>query len=127
VPLTPFAAVINVEKLERIDPVEPRPLPGVSGPVPTLFTEAGVVTRRVEGSSASRWIRVRGRSDLGRCLGRRRQHRMNAGGKKAVLWGTALDNLAWWRMVDTQGDWLEVTRLDHNLERSTTSPRRRSS
>ena len=24
---------------------------------------------------------------------------MNAGGKKAVLWGTALDNLAWWRMV----------------------------
>ena len=24
---------------------------------------------------------------------------MNAGGKKAVLWGTALDNLASWRMV----------------------------
>ncbi|WP_370363927.1 DUF3400 domain-containing protein [Pandoraea sp. XY-2] len=40
---------------------------------------------------------------------------MNAGGKKAVLWGTALDNLAWWRMVDPQGNWLEVTRLDHNL------------
>src|SRR5690606_27011191 len=37
------------------------------------------------------------------------------GGKKAVLWGTALDNLAWWRMVDPQGNWLEVTRLDHNL------------
>jgi len=40
---------------------------------------------------------------------------MNAGGKKAVLWGTALDNLASWRMVDPNGDWLEVTRLDHNL------------
>lgn len=40
---------------------------------------------------------------------------MNAGGKKAVLWGTALDNLAWWRMVDPQGNWLDVTRLDHNL------------
>jgi len=40
---------------------------------------------------------------------------MNAGGKKAVLWGTAIDNLAWWRMVDPQGDWLEVTRLDHNM------------
>ncbi|MBC7982974.1 MAG: FAD-binding oxidoreductase, partial [Candidatus Obscuribacterales bacterium] len=39
---------------------------------------------------------------------------MNAGGKKAVLWGTAVDNLAWWRMVDPQGDWLEVARLDHN-------------
>jgi FAD/FMN-containing dehydrogenase len=45
---------------------------------------------------------------------------MNAGGKKAVLWGTALDNLAWWRMVDPDGNWLEVTRLDHNRARSTT-------
>ena len=40
---------------------------------------------------------------------------MNAGGKKAVLWGTALDNLAWWRMVDPDGNWLEVTRLAHNM------------
>jgi FAD/FMN-containing dehydrogenase/Fe-S oxidoreductase len=40
---------------------------------------------------------------------------MNAVGKKAVLWGTAVDNLAWWRMVDTDGNWLEVTRLNHNL------------
>jgi FAD/FMN-containing dehydrogenase/Fe-S oxidoreductase len=40
---------------------------------------------------------------------------MNAGGKKAVLWGTALDNLAWWRMVGPDGNWVEVTRLDHNL------------
>jgi FAD/FMN-containing dehydrogenase/Fe-S oxidoreductase len=40
---------------------------------------------------------------------------MNAGGKKAVLWGTALDNLAWWRMVDPEGNWLDVTRLDHNM------------
>ena len=38
----------------------------------------------------------------------------NAGGKKAVLWGTAVDNLAWWRMVDCDGNWLEVTRLAHN-------------
>jgi FAD/FMN-containing dehydrogenase len=40
---------------------------------------------------------------------------MNAGGKKAVLWGTALDNLASWRMVTPQANWLEVVRLDHNL------------
>ena len=40
---------------------------------------------------------------------------MNAGGKKAVLWGTALDNLASWRMVTPQGRWLEVERLNHNL------------
>jgi len=35
--------------------------------------------------------------------------------EKAVLWGTALDNLASWKMVDPNGDWLEVTRLEHNL------------
>ena len=40
---------------------------------------------------------------------------MNAGGKKAVLWGTALDNLVSWRMVTPDAQWLEVTRLDHNL------------
>ena len=40
---------------------------------------------------------------------------MNAGGKKAVLWGTALDNLASWRMVTPDAGWLEVTRRDHNL------------
>jgi len=40
---------------------------------------------------------------------------MNAGGKKAVMWGTTLDNLVSWRMVTPQADWLEVERLDHNL------------
>jgi FAD/FMN-containing dehydrogenase/Fe-S oxidoreductase len=40
---------------------------------------------------------------------------MNAGGKKAVLWGTALDNLASWRMVTPQAEWLEVTRINHNM------------
>jgi FAD/FMN-containing dehydrogenase/Fe-S oxidoreductase len=40
---------------------------------------------------------------------------MNAGGKKAVLWGTALDNLASWRMVTPDGNWLEVERIGHNL------------
>ena len=40
---------------------------------------------------------------------------MNAGGKKAVLWGTTLDNLASWKMVTPQGEWLEVERLNHNL------------
>jgi len=40
---------------------------------------------------------------------------MNAGGKKAVLWGTALDNLLSWRMVMPDGNWLEVERFNHNL------------
>ncbi len=31
-----------------------------------------------------------------------------------MLWGTAVDNLAWWRMVDCEGNWLEVFRLEHS-------------
>ena len=38
---------------------------------------------------------------------------MNAGGKKAVLWGTALDNLASWRMVTPQAEWLEAVSYTH--------------
>jgi FAD/FMN-containing dehydrogenase/Fe-S oxidoreductase len=40
---------------------------------------------------------------------------MNAGGKKAVLWGTTLDNLASWKMVMPDASWLEVVRVNHNL------------
>ena len=115
VPLTPDAAVINSEKLDRVDAVEHRSLPGVSGTVPTLFTGAGAVTRRVEeaAQAAGFVFAVDPTSADASCAGG--NIAMNAGGKKAVLWGTALDNLAWWRMVDPQGDWLEVTRVGHNL------------
>jgi len=40
---------------------------------------------------------------------------MNAGGKKAVLYGTTLDNLVSWRMLTADGCWLEVERINHNL------------
>jgi FAD/FMN-containing dehydrogenase/Fe-S oxidoreductase len=117
VPLTPTAAVINTEKLDAIHAVETQSLPGLTDAVPTLFTEAGAVTRRVEEAAhaAGLVFAVDPTSADASCIGG--NIAMNAGGKKAVLWGTALDNLAWWRMVDPQGDWLEVTRVGHNLGR----------
>ncbi|QDX20391.1 DUF3683 domain-containing protein [Pandoraea pnomenusa] len=115
IPLTPFSAVINTEKLEQLGDVEYSQLPGVDKPVPTIFSGAGVVTRRVAEAAerAGLVFAVDPTSIDASCIGG--NVAMNAGGKKAVLWGTALDNLAWWRMVDPQGNWLEVTRLDHNL------------
>ncbi|MFT0168728.1 DUF3683 domain-containing protein [Paraburkholderia mimosarum] len=115
VPLTPFSAVINTEKLEELGPVEMTDLPGVNRKVATIFSGAGVVTRRVtEAADAAGFVFAVDPTSLdASCIGG--NVAMNAGGKKAVLWGTALDNLAWWRMVDPQGNWLEVTRLDHNL------------
>ncbi|HLK71969.1 MAG TPA: FAD/FMN-binding oxidoreductase [Steroidobacteraceae bacterium] len=117
VPLTALSAIINTEKLEALGNVERMRLPGVSAEVPTLYTEAGVVTRRVAAvaEAAGLVFAVDPTSADASCIGG--NIAMNAGGKKAVLWGTAVDNLAWWRMVDCEGNWLEVTRLDHNLGR----------
>ncbi|HYC42663.1 MAG TPA: FAD/FMN-binding oxidoreductase [Noviherbaspirillum sp.] len=115
VPLTPLSAVINTEKLEQLGPVEMTTLPGVDRPYATIYSGAGVVTKRVSDAAekAGFVFAVDPTSAEASCIGG--NIAMNAGGKKAVLWGTALDNLASWRMVDPNGDWLEVTRIDHNL------------
>ncbi len=115
IPLTWRSAVINTEKLETMTEVEMMQLPGLAAPVPTIWTEAGVVTQRVA-DAAERGgfvFAVDPTSAEASCVGG--NVAMNAGGKKAVLWGTALDNLASWRMVTPDAQWLEVVRLDHNL------------
>ena len=115
IPLTWKSAVINTEKLEAMTEVEMRDLPGVAHPVPTIWTEAGVVTQRVADAAerAGFVFAVDPTSAEASCIGG--NIAMNAGGKKAVLWGTALDNLVSWRMVTPDAQWLEVTRLNHNL------------
>ena len=114
IPLTWKSAVINTEKLERMGEVELIELPGVDGPVPTIQTEAGVVTQRVADAAerAGFVFAVDPTSAEASCVGG--NIAMNAGGKKAVLWGTALDNLVSWKMVTPDAKWLEVRRLDHN-------------
>ncbi len=115
IPLSPLAAVINTEKLIDIGAVEELTLPGCERPYATIRTGAGVVTARVAeaAAAAGRVFAVDPTSAEASCIGG--NVAMNAGGKKAVLWGTALDNLAWWRLVDPSGHLLEVTRLEHNF------------
>ncbi len=115
VPLTWKSAVINTEKLEAMSEVEMVALPGVAQPVATVYSEAGVVTQRVADAAerAGYVFAVDPTSAEASCIGG--NVAMNAGGKKAVLWGTALDNLASWKMVTPQAEWLHVTRLNHNL------------
>ena len=115
IPLTWNSAVINTEKLEAMTEVEMVRLPGVEREVATVWSEAGVVTQRVADAAerAGFIFAVDPTSAEASCVGG--NVAMNAGGKKAVLWGTALDNLASWRMVTPDATWLEVTRLDHNL------------
>ena len=115
VPLTWKSAVINTEKLEAMGEVQLLRPPGLGQEVATLWSEAGVVTQRVADAAerAGYVFAVDPTSAEASCIGG--NIAMNAGGKKAVLWGTALDNLLSWRMVTPQAEWLEVTRLQHNL------------
>jgi FAD/FMN-containing dehydrogenase/Fe-S oxidoreductase len=117
IPLTRRSAVLNTEKLEQLSEIEHIELPGVDGRVPTIRAGAGAVTRRVmeAAETAGLVFAVDPTSADASTIGG--NVAMNAGGKKAVLWGTAIDNLASWRMVTPQAEWLEVERLDHNLGR----------
>ena len=115
VPLDRFSAVINTEKLDIISEVAQLVLPGLKESYATIHCGAGVVTRRVMEAAENNGLvfAVDPTSADASCIGG--NVAMNAGGKKAVLWGTALDNLAAWRMVTPDGMWMEIERLDHNL------------
>ncbi|OBU87689.1 DUF3683 domain-containing protein [Chromobacterium subtsugae] len=114
VPLDRMSAVINTEKLDRHLGIEHIELPGLSGPQATIQCGAGVVTARVSEAAAAAGLvfAVDPTSAEASCIGG--NIAMNAGGKKAVLWGTTLDNLASWKMVDPDGHWLLVERIGHN-------------
>ena len=115
IPLDAMSAVINTEKLETLSEIHWAKLPGVESAVAVVRADAGVVTRRVSdlASSSSLVFAVDPTSQDASTIGGNVS--MNAGGKKAVMWGTTLDNLVSWRMVTPDAEWLEVKRLNHNL------------
>ena len=116
IPLDAMSAVINTEKLETLGSIVKRTdLPGVDKEVAVVRADAGVVTRRVSEAADKIGLvfAVDPTSQDASTIGGNVS--MNAGGKKAVMWGTTLDNLVSWRMVTPDAEWLEVKRLNHNL------------
>jgi len=116
IPLDAMSAVINTEKLETLGEIKKRSdLPGVDAEVSVIRADAGVVTRRVSEAADKVGLvfAVDPTSQDASTIGGNVS--MNAGGKKAVMWGTTLDNLVSWRMVTPDAEWLEVKRLNHNL------------
>jgi FAD/FMN-containing dehydrogenase/Fe-S oxidoreductase len=115
VPLDARSVVINTEKLDQLGNITPVTINGVDRPVPTVHCGAGVVTRRVSELAEEHGLvfAVDPTSQDASCIGG--NVAMNAGGKKAVLWGTTLDNLVSWRMVTPDATWIEVERYHHNL------------
>jgi len=114
VPLTTKCTVINTEKLNVLDPIQTITIEGVDEPVSSIRVGAGVVTRRVAEAAEAQGLvfAVDPTSQDASCIGG--NIAMNAGGKKAVLWGTTLDNLISWRMVTPDAKWIEVQRINHN-------------
>ncbi len=75
IPLTPYSAVINTEKLETLSEVESVALPGVDAHCPDHAVGRGRGDAQSRRSGRACRLRVRRRSNVGRCLVRRRQHR----------------------------------------------------
>jgi FAD/FMN-containing dehydrogenase/Fe-S oxidoreductase len=110
IPLSAKSAVINTEKLEALGKIEV-----FQGKVKKIRVQAGAVTQRVAEKAAEQnaIFAVDPTSQNASTIGG--NIAMNAGGKKAVQWGTTLDNLLSWRLVTPNAEWLEVERLNHQL------------
>ncbi|HMK37755.1 MAG TPA: DUF3683 domain-containing protein [Bacteroidota bacterium] len=111
VPVNRHTIVLNTEKLNAIHGITPARSAGADVPVVTV--DAGAVTEDV-----IEYCRQRGyifatdptsawASTIGGNIAE------NAGGKKCVQWGTAIDNLFSWSIVNADGDTFEVRRRDH--------------
>lgn len=111
IPLTKTAVVINTEKLLNISSVEK-----VNG-INRVSVGAGVITKCIsELATRNNLIFAVDPTSQDACtIGG--NVAMNAGGKKALRYGTTIDNLLDWTMFLPNGQWLKVSRVNHNLQK----------
>lgn len=119
VPVTSNCVIINTEKLTGIHDIVYRDFPhlGNGRKVPVLKVEAGVVTSDAMAQAkkdnlvfatdpTSAWA-----STIGGNIAE------NAGGKTAVLWGTAIDNILAYTIAMPGKGLLTVRRVDHPMRK----------
>lgn len=111
IPLNAQTAVINTEKLSFIDAVNEK------HGLHSINVGAGVITKRIsEIATANNLVFAVDPTSQDACtIGG--NVAMNAGGKKALRWGTTIDNLLSWKMVMPDGKWLQVERINHNQDK----------
>jgi FAD/FMN-containing dehydrogenase len=108
--------MVNTERLDKLIGLRQEDLgDGRQGWV--LEAEAGVVTETaIEAAKRQGLVFATDPTSAWACtLGGNLAE--NAGGKTAVLWGTAIDNVLSWRMALATGKTAEVRRLDHPLRK----------
>jgi len=111
IPVLPNTMIINTEKLRKISEMETVSVEG--NEIPIVETEAGVITETVTQfcsdkgyifatDPTSAWA-----STIGGNISE------NAGGKKCVMWGTTIDNIYSFQIINSQAQLLEVRRRNH--------------
>lgn len=111
IPLLPNTMVINTEKLNRIGNIETTVINGKE--VPTITVDAGTVTEDVmEYCEHQNYIFATDPTSAWACtIGGNIAE--NAGGKKCVMWGTCIDNILSFDIIDHNGDIITVRRANH--------------
>lgn len=110
-PTSENTLVINTEKLRKIGEIKYKKTKNTS--IPVIEVEAGVITDDVieyckekgfvfATDPTSAWA-----STIGGNIAE------NSGGKKAVRWGTAIDNIYSFKIIDSKNKLLEVKRRSH--------------
>jgi FAD/FMN-containing dehydrogenase/Fe-S oxidoreductase len=120
VPLRADCVMVNLERLDRIRDIRLEHWTSGDGePVESwvMELESGVITEDAMEAAAKRGLvfatdpTSAWASTIGGNLAE------NAGGKSAVLWGTAIDNVLWWKMAMPSGQAWTVKRIDHPLRK----------
>ncbi|MCF8086422.1 MAG: FAD-binding oxidoreductase, partial [Desulfohalobiaceae bacterium] len=105
IPLRPRSVVMSLSRMKKIDPVDERNK--------LLCAQAGVITQDAIQAASSRGLLLtvdpasKASSSLGGNISE------NAGGPFAFEYGTTLDNVASYKMVQPNGELVEITRRDH--------------
>ncbi|GAB6097300.1 FAD-binding and (Fe-S)-binding domain-containing protein [Desulfatiferula olefinivorans] len=120
VPVSPNCVMINTEKLNHIRGMEPMDFTAPDGsPVSmnVLHVESGVITQNAMEFAAEKGLvfATDPTSSWACTIGGNIAE--NAGGKKAVMWGTAIDNLVSYRIAMPGGNSFEVRRDNHPMRK----------
>ena len=120
VPLREDCVIVNLERLDRSRGIRDCILPddtGATRVARVLELEAGVITEAaMQEAHAAGYVFATDPTSAWACtIGGNLAE--NAGGKSAVLWGTAIDNVLSWRMALPDGSSCLVERLGHPLRK----------
>lgn len=120
VPVAPNCVMINTEKLNRIHGIQNHPFTAEDGTkttMPVLSLEAGVITQNaMEFSEKEELVFATDPTSSWACtIGGNIAE--NAGGKKAVMWGTAIDNIISYKIAMPGGKLITVKRNNHPLRK----------